>query len=216
MKHSISIVIANSQVLVRVGLKHLLSGLEGYRIVGEVKNEEELFQQFQSEQPDILIMDYNQPDCFSHLTVERIRGQYPGINILIISGDDDKKAIYDVLESGVNSFLTKTCDEHEIKDAVAATAKGDKFYCTRIIDYLLEKSFAKEEEEDCSPTPLSPREVEIVRLIAQGLIAKEIADELNLSTHTIYTHRKNIMKKLNMSSSSELILYALNNGLVSS
>jgi DNA-binding NarL/FixJ family response regulator len=142
--------------------------------------------------------------------------QYPNINILIISGDEDKKAIYDVLESGVNSFLTKTCDEHEIKDAIAATAKGDKFYCTRIIDYLLEKSFAKDEVEDCSPTPLSPREVEIVRLIAQGLIAKEIADELSLSTHTIYTHRKNIMKKLNMNSSSELILYALNNGLVSS
>jgi DNA-binding NarL/FixJ family response regulator len=216
MKHPISIVIANSQVLVRVGLKHLLNGQQGYRIAGEARNEEELFQQFQFDQPDILIMDYNQPDSFSHRTVERIREQYPNINILIISGDEDKKAIYDVLESGVNSFLTKTCDEHEIKDAIAATAKGDKFYCTRIIDYLLEKSFAKDEVEDCSPTPLSPREVEIVRLIAQGLIAKEIADELSLSTHTIYTHRKNIMKKLNMNSSSELILYALNNGLVSS
>ncbi len=214
MKHPISIVIADSQVLVRVGLKHLLSEQKGYRILGEARNEKELFQRLQSDRPDVLIMDYDQPDNFSHQTIESVRKKHPDTNILIISGDDNKNAIYQVLESGVNSFLTKTCDEDEIKDAVAATAKGEKFYCTRIIDYLLEKSFAKEEEEDCSPTPLSPREVEIVRLIAQGLIAKEIADVLSLSTHTIYTHRKNIMKKLNMNSSSELILYALNNGLV--
>lgn len=214
MKQPISIVIADSQVLVRVGLKHLLSKQEDYRILGEAKNENELLQWLKAERPDVLIMDYDQPENFSHQTIELVREHHPNTNILIISGDNNKNAIYQVLESGVNSFLTKTCDENEIRDAVAATAKGEKFYCTRIIDYLLEKSFAKDEEEDCSPTPLSPREVEIVRLIAQGLIAKEIADVLSLSTHTIYTHRKNIMKKLNINSSSELILYALNNGLV--
>jgi DNA-binding NarL/FixJ family response regulator len=215
MKKPISIVIADSQVLVRVGLKYLLSNPDQYDILGEAKNEKELFQRLDKDHPDVLILDYNQPDNFSHQTLDLIRKKFPQTNVLVISADNDKKAIYQVLESGVNSFLTKTCDEVEILDAVTATAKGEKFYCTRIIDYLLEKSFAKEEEEDCSPTPLSPREVEIVRLIAKGLIAKEIADVLSLSTHTIYTHRKNIMKKLNINSSSELILYALNNGLVS-
>jgi len=215
MRQPISIVIADSQVLVRVGLKHLLGNNDRYQILAEAKDEKELFSLLNSKHPDVLIMDYNQPDSFSHQTIDLVRKNYPETNILVISGDNNKQAIYQVLESGVNSFLTKTCDQEEIQDAVAATAKGEKFYCTRIIDYLLEKSFAKEEEEDCSPTPLSPREVEIVRLIAKGLIAKEIADTLNLSTHTIYTHRKNIMKKLNINSSSELILYAINNGLVS-
>lgn len=215
MRQPISIVIADSQVLVRVGLKHLLGNNDRYQILAEAKDEKELFSLLNSKHPDVLIMDYNQPDSFSHQTIDLVRKNYPETNILVISGDNNKQAIYRVLESGINSFLTKTCDQEEIQDAVAATAKGEKFYCTRIIDYLLEKSFAKEEEEDCSPTPLSPREVEIVRLIAKGLIAKEIADTLNLSTHTIYTHRKNIMKKLNINSSSELILYALNNGLVS-
>ncbi len=216
MEKPISIVIADSQVLVRVGLKHLLKDADRYLVVAEVPNEYELLEQLQARHIDVVIMDYNQPENFSHETIERLRKEYPQTNILVISSDQDKQGIYQVLESGVHSYLTKTCGVDEIHDAVAATAKGEKFYCTRIIDCLLEKSFAKEEDQNCSPTPLSPREVEIVRLIAKGLIAKEIANELNLSTHTIYTHRKNIMKKLNLNSSSELILYALNNGLVAS
>ena len=112
----------------------------------------------------------------------------------------------------MNSFLSKQCDEKEILDAVLATAKGEKFYCTNVLNYLLEKSFPKETE--CKPLPLSAREVEIVQLISTGLIAKEIAGKLNLSTHTIYTHRKNIMKKLGIGSTSELVLYAVNEGIV--
>lgn len=213
MEKPINIVLADAQYLVRTGLKHILADGSRYNIIGEAENEHQLFDNLQQCQADIVIMDYDQPEKFAYSTIARLRERFPHTNIMIVSGDDDKQAIYQVLESGVNSFMTKTCGREELEDAVNATAKGDKFYCTRIIDYLLEKSFSKE-EENCEPTPLSPREVEIVRLIAKGLIAKEIADALNLSTHTIYTHRKNIMKKLNISSSSELILYALNNGLV--
>ena len=112
----------------------------------------------------------------------------------------------------MNSFLTKECDETEILDAVMATAKNERFFCSKILNYILEKSFNK--SISCKPSPLSQREVEIVRLIAKGLIAKEIADRLNLSTHTVYTHRKNIMSKLKVKSASELVLYAVNNGIV--
>ena len=84
-------------------------------------------------------------------------------------------------------------------------------YCTNVLNHLLEKSFPK---DDCSPVPLTPREIEIVRLVASGLIAKEIASELNLSTHTVYTHRKNIMKKLKFGTTSELVLYAVNEGII--
>lgn len=213
MEKTISIVLADAQYLVRTGLKHILSNNDKYEIVGEANNEVQLLANLTKAKPDVVILDYNQPDSFNYDTISKLRDKHPETNIMIISADDNKQAIYQVLESGVNSFLTKTCDEEEIEDAVHATAKGEKFYCTRIIDYLLEKSFAKE-EENCQPTPLTPREVEIVRLIAKGLIAKEIADVLSLSTHTIYTHRKKIMKKLKITSSSELILYALNNGLI--
>jgi len=221
----ISITLADSQYLIRVGLKHLLGKHSHLQVVSEAGDEEELTEQLTRQRPEIVILDYDQPDAFDKSTVSRIKQLSPNSNILIISDDDDKEQIYQVLQSGVNSFLTKSCDEEEIIDAVKATAKGEKFFCTRILDYLLEKSFSKASENgertsaqnnkvSCEPTPLSPREIEIVQLIAQGMIAKEIARELSLSTHTIYTHRKNIMKKLQLSSASELVLYAVNRGLV--
>ncbi|MEM6965044.1 MAG: response regulator transcription factor [Bacteroidota bacterium] len=108
--------------------------------------------------------------------------------------------------------MTKGCDEEEIINAIKATAKQERFFCNKILNFILEKSFAK--SDDGTTTPLTTREIEIVRLVVEGKIAKEIADELNLSTHTIYTHRKNIMNKLELKSTSELVLYAVEKGFV--
>lgn len=209
----ISILLADSHHLVRLGLRQLLADEKGFAIIGEATDEESLLEELAHHNPQIVILDYNQPGSFSEHTIKQIRTEAPKVNVLVISSDNEKSSIFQVLEYGINSFVTKTCGEEEIIDAVKATAKGEKFFCTKVLDYLLEKSFSKE-EENCAPTPLTPREIEIVRLVAKGLIAKEIAGILNLSTHTVYTHRKNIMKKLNLNTSSELVLYAINNGIV--
>lgn len=211
---AITVVLADEQHLVRTGLKQVLGRIGQLQIVGEAGDEEELLEILgQTPAPRIVVMDYNQPDSFNHETIKAIKKLSPQTQILIISADNEKQSIYRVLENGVSSFLTKTCGEEEILDAIQATAKGEKFFCTKIVDYLLEKSFSKE-EENCAPTPLTAREIEIVRLVAKGLIAKEIASELNLSVHTVYTHRKKIMKKLAIGSSSELVLYAVNQGIL--
>lgn len=209
-----SVLLADEQPLVRLALRQLLSQKEQYFVVGEVGNEEELIASLRINPPDLVVMDYSQSDNFRPGSVAKIRSISPLSKILIISADTRKENIFQVLELGVTSFLTKTCGINEILDAAQATLKGDKFFCTRVIDFLLEKSFAKGSDVSCAPTPLSNREIEIVQLSAKGLIAKEIADVLNLSTHTIYTHRKNIMKKLHINSASELVLYAVNKGLV--
>ena len=211
--NSISIVIADAEHLVRRGMRDLFSEIEDFNILSETENEEELIEEVQKHQPQVVILDHNQPKHFRPETVKQVKTIAPKSNILIISNDEDKKVIYQILEAGVKSYLTKTCDEEEVLDAVRATAKGDKFFCSRVLDFLWEKSFAKE-SEDTVVSPLSNREVEIVKLVAKGLIAKEIASELNLSTHTVYTHRKNIMKKLKLGTSTELVLYAVNHGIV--
>ncbi len=212
---TVSIILADAQFLTREGLKQLLRQEAAYRVSGEAENERELLTLAAEKQPDVLIIDYNQQGRFDASVFEKIRRISPATRFMVLSDDNDKKTIYDVLERGVNSFLTKTCGEKEVLNAVKATTAGEKFFCSKVLDYLLEKSFARPEEESCAPTPLTPREIEIVRLVARGMIAKEIADMLSLSTHTVYTHRKNIMKKLNLSTSSELVLYAVNNGIVS-
>lgn len=211
---NISILIADAQCLTRKGLRYLLNHHPGYRIAGEAENEEALVKLLKNNPPQVVILDYDQPGHFDRSTIRKIRKVSPQTRTLVISDDADKNSIFRVLETGINSFLTKSCGETEILDAVKATAKGEKFFCTKVLDCLLEKTFSKK-DNDCAPTPLTPREIEIVRLVAQGLIAKEIAERLNLSTHTVYTHRKNIMKKLQLNTSSELVLYAVNQGLVS-
>ncbi len=209
---AITVAIADSQVLVRLGLRHLLAERSDFTVVAEAGTEAELMSRLQDASAQVIIIDYNQPRRFAADTIRKLKEHYPQSNILVISSDEDRNSVYEVLEMGVNSFLTKTCDQSEIVDAVRATAKGDKFYCTRVVNYLLEKSFAKNPQ--ATVTPLSEREIEIVQLIAKGFIAKEIAKLLHLSKHTIYTHRKNIMRKLDLKSSSELVLYAVEQGWV--
>lgn len=206
------VVIADSESLVRIGLSYLLRDKTDCEVVGMATNETQLSELLKTYKPDILILDYNQPRHFSPETLELVKKLSPKTKLLIISGDEDKRTIYRVLETGVNSYLSKHCDEKEILDALEATAKGEKFYCTNVLNHLLEKSFPKPDK--CDPLPLTPREIEIVQLVAEGLIAKEIASRLHLSTHTVYTHRKNIMKKLKLGSTSELVRWAIQEGIV--
>lgn len=209
-----SIVVADTQFLVRLGLKNLIRNFADFKISGEAQNEEELIDFLSSKKADVVILDYSQQKSFGIETIHRINKFSPETNILIISADNNKKNIYEVLELGVSGFLTKQCEQEEIQNAIKAVSKGEKFFCNNVLNYILEKSFSPEEEGDCSSTPLTFREIQVVKLIASGKIAKEIGSDLNLSTHTVYTHRKNIMRKLELNSTSELVIYAINHGII--
>ncbi len=211
---TIKVAIADSQYLIRVGLRHLIGGQPEFELLWEASRKEQLFHLLNQNPPDVLIFDYNKPKSFDQEDLKRIRKDFPWVGVLIISADDSRENIYQVLEEGVNSFLTKECDQTEIFSAIKATAAKEKFFCSKVLDYLIQKSFHR--PETCAPTPLSPREIEIVQLVAEGKTAKDISEELFISPHTIYTHRKNIMRKLKLGSSSELILYAVRQGWVNS
>jgi len=208
-----TILLADAQFLVRAGLRCILAEQTEVQIVGEAATEEELFQQLQALRPDMLIIDYNSPKRFSREVIALVSGLYPTLRILAISDDSDKNSILRVLDHGVLSFLTKSCGEQEVSDAVRATVRGDKFFWSKILDVLLEKSLGRT-TATCAPSPLSAREIEVVQLVVKGYIARQIADMLHLSPHTVYTHRKNIMKKLQLQSPAELTLYALQNGII--
>lgn len=209
----ITITIADSQYLTRRGLKQVLTQRQGFRVVAELTTEEELLKHLQTAPPDVLILDYNQPRHFSPDTIPKVKKYAPQTEVLVITADDEKERIFGVIQSGVNCFLTKECDEAEILDAIHAANSRSKFFCSRVLEFILEKSFTNPEENN-APTPLTPREKEIVVLTAKGLIAKEIAAQLNLSTHTVYTHKKRIMKKLELKSPVQLVMYALENGMI--
>ncbi|MGW8121047.1 response regulator transcription factor [Roseivirga echinicomitans] len=132
---------------------------------------------------------------------------YPNLNILVITDDLDSVRIRSVLKMGVKGFLTKSCSEGEILETLRSIKTGKTFFCNRVLKALV--------DEDSRYFELSEREKDVVRLIASGNSSTEIADMLNISIHTVNSHRKNILKKLKLKSPTELIIFAAEQGWVS-
>lgn len=216
----IKILIADTHTLTREGIKSLLSKRKDIQVAGEARNSQELSDKIKKIAPDIVIIDFHIPEHFSIDDIAFIRKNYPQTAVLVISTCQNKQDVLKVLDYGVNGYLLKECDEDEVLSAVYAAAKKEKFFCGRVMDAILEKVTHKCPIgaicDHCQPVSLSEREVEIVKLIAEGKTTNDIAEILNRSFHTIGSHRKNIFEKLRIRNSSELILYALKKGIITS
>lgn len=211
---SIKVALADKQILTRVGLKSFIEEKTDLDLLDDVDSFQDLKTLLEAHQPQVLLVDYNLRDFISIKELREVRKLSPNTRILVISSDNNKANIFEVLEIGVSGYVTKECSQHEIVGAIYATAKGEKFFCNKVLDLILEKHLKKDADE-CLPTELSVREVEVVKWTASGLNARQIADKLHLSHHTVYTHRKNVMKKLALGSVSELTLYAVKTGIIS-
>ena len=210
----IKILIADAQYLAVAGLQQLLSGEKDFFISGIASCKNELLDILKTAPPEILIIDYNKLEDFSINNIEDVCELVPDTKTVIISSDNEKDNIFTALGAGIFGFLTKDCGKEEIVNALHASVRGEKFFCHKVLDIMLQHHRDKG-QEDCSPSALSPRELQIVRLVAKGFSAKSIAELLHLSLHTVYTHRKNIMRKLNVNSASEMISFAFSEKLIS-
>lgn len=215
--HPVKIVLADAQYLARAGFRQLFSEQENILVVGEAGCLSDLDTVVGKEKADIVVFDYFDSEDYEIEDICKIKTNHPDVRFLVVTADSDKSNIFKVLECGVNSILTKNCSKEEIINAVLATSRKEKFFCNKVLEIILEKHLKGEESEaNCAPSSLTAREIEVVELIASGISTKVMADQLCLSTHTIYTHRKNIMRKLGINSVSELVLYAVNAGIVPS
>lgn len=212
------ILVADAHTLTREGIKSILSRKEDIQICGEAKDNTELPKELKRLKPDIVIIDFYVPNYFSIEDIAFIRKKYPHIRIVVISTNTKKEDVLKVLDLGVNSYLLKECSENEVISAVYAATQKEKFFCGRVMDAILEKTthYCTPDSvcEQCQEPLLSEREIEIIKLITEGFTTHEIAEKLILSFHTISTHRKNIYNKLNIRSSSELIVYAMKKGII--
>ncbi len=209
----ISVLLADSQFLIREGLKTIVAAQSDMEVVGESASPERLFEALQQHKPDLLIIDHDTMDFEQEDQWEQWLKLVSTQRVLIISQDQQRARITKLLEKGVNAFLTKCCDEEEIVSAIRAAVKGEKYFCNKVLDILID-SVREDSRDNCAPSSLTLREAEIVRLIASGTKTRDIAASLHLSPHTVNTHRKNIFKKLGIRSGQELVLYALNTGLL--
>lgn len=206
----IDILIVNNNLIAGEGLKTILQSRLGNRVLGVVDNKENFITSSKKYFPDIVVVDYSQPS-FGVDFIAEIKRIYKSTKILAITDVLPKQTIYKALKLGVNSYLLDDCQKPEILEAIEDTYQGKQFYCGHVIDILAEKD---DELLGCVGTSLSDREVEIIRMISDGLTNKEIADALCLSTHTVNTHRKNIMTKLGLKNTAGIVIYAFKENII--
>ena len=207
---SVSVIVAHQHALVREGLSHILQEMPDAELHATCTNAADLLPMLESGS-GVLILDPLHVDGMELQDVELLQ-QFSGWKVLRITACEQMAMVRQLVGTGIQGYLTRTCDRQEIEEAIMRVAKGETTYCHKVLDILMGQAPA--DSERCDPAILSEREVEIIRLIASGLTTREIAGKLYRSEHTISTHRKNIMRKLNLRSSSELMVYAMASGLI--
>lgn len=209
----IKVLLADSQPLTFAGLTHILKERHDLSIVDQVATRDHLTGLLKEHKPDLLIADYDIPGYITKDDLAATKYYSPQTNVLVISSDNDKENILQVLQSGAIGYLTKSCSREEIIMAVYAVARGEKFFCQKILNIIMEKHFSPD-PVDVLPGTLTVRETEILKLLASGYSTQKVADQLHLSPHTVHTHRKSIIKKLNIKSPTEFVIYAMDFGLI--
>ena len=204
------VVLADFQFLTRKGIASLINAIPGMHLIKQVDEDGSLEETINEINPQLAVVDvYGREDILLP-QIERAK-QTSHTSFLVISNSQDKESIQRLLDIGVRGILTKNCSEDEITNGLIAVSKGSRFFCNTVLDMMVQ---GETDEEDCEPTNLSKREFEVIELITKGKTTQQIADELHLSVHTINSHRKNILRKLNLNSPAELIVYVLESGLV--
>jgi DNA-binding NarL/FixJ family response regulator len=212
----IKILIADNSYLALKGFEALLSENSDFQLVAEANTYEVLFEKLKLHRPDLLIIDYTSSP-FSVENIQQALKKYPSTKVLAITPNISKSMVLRAMDSGVISYLLKDCDKEEITEAIYKTVKGEKFLCGKVLDVITNEP--KEAIMDayypsCEGVNVTDREMEIIKLVAEGHSNKQIADMLFLSTHTVTTHRKNIMGKLKVNNTAGLVLFAVKNNLL--
>jgi two-component system response regulator NreC len=205
----VRIVIADDHAIVRRGLRQLLEQEACFEVVAEAGDVESARRYLLGHHPDVLVLDLNMPGEPSMDAIPRLREEFPGTQIVVLTMQNEPAVARSALGAGVLGYVLKESADTELVDAVRAAVAGQPYMNPRLGARLAAEPPAG------PPDGLTPRELEILRMIALGKTNGQIAHELFLSVRTVETHRAHIQRKLEVTDRSELVRYALDRGLVS-
>ncbi len=214
---SLSILIADDHDIIRAGIKNVLQDHADYQVVAEAKDGEEVVAKVEQHKPDILLLDISMPKISGLDIIEQIHHISPQTKILIISVHKAHAYIMKAFQAGVKGYLYKESAGEELLPALFKISAGHIYLTPSVSSYLVEKALKKSEKsEEKSPKEalISPREQEILRLVAEGKTAKEIAKILYISQRTVENYKNNLLKKLGLHRTSDLIKYAIKHKIV--
>ena len=208
---SIRILLADDHSVVRHGFRRILDAQEDMEVVGEVSNGREAVEQAAALQPDLIIMDVTMPELNGIEATRRIAEIVPRARVLALSMHRDPVYVREILRAGARGYLLKDSSEVDLVSAIRAVAQGEGYLSPAVSEAVL----SDYRKHVTNPIDLlTSREREVLQLVAEGKTNKEIATGLNLSVYTIEAHRGKIMEKLNLHSVSEMVRFAIRNGLI--
>src|ERR1700682_668226 len=214
---NLRILIADDYELVRHGIRALLQSRRGWRVVGEAADGKEALEKTTVLKPDVGIRDIEMPKLDVLEVTRLIREATPNVKVIILTNDESHQRVARVLKAGVCGYVHKSDQAKQLVKAITAVSQGQVFFSSKVSSLVLEV-FRNTRKESESPklwqNQLSPRELEILRLLAEGKKNNEIAGLLGITARTVETHRAKIMIKLGLHSTRELIYYAIRNEIV--
>ncbi|GLX47934.1 DNA-binding response regulator [Streptomyces hygroscopicus subsp. hygroscopicus] len=212
------VVVADDQTVVREGIVMLLGLLPGIEVIGAAGDGEEAVRLVGELAPDVVLMDLRMPRCDGVEATRRIREQYPGTQVVVLTTYADDESLFPALRAGARGYLTKDAGGEEIVRAVESVLSGEAGLSPSVQRRLLERlSQAEPQPLPAAPAPpdgLTTRETEVLVLIAEGLSNQEIARRLHVSTATVKTHINNLFAKTGLKDRAQAVRYAYGKGLV--
>ena len=207
----IRILIADDHGIVRSGLRMLIDRQPDMTVVAEANDGVDALERTQSEHPDVAVLDVSMPRMTGLQAAREIRSHSPDTRVLMLSMHDDDRYFFEGLEAGAAGYVLKRAADTDLIDAVRTVAAGGTFLSDEAQTSLMREWQEGRSEPE---SPLTPREREVVKLIAEAFTNKQIAQTLRLSEKTVESHRSNLLTKLGMRDRVELVRYAIKNGLV--
>jgi DNA-binding NarL/FixJ family response regulator len=214
---TIRVLLADDHNLIRAGLRLVVSQQPDFQVAGEAENGRQAVALAEQLKPDVVVMDIKMPDLNGIEACQQIRDTLPDTQVVMLSMHSDETYVLRALKAGARAYLLKDSAEADLARAIRAAVDGKSFFSPAVGKVLLEDYMRKLQRTGAEDSYelLSPREREILQVVAEGKSSKEIANVLNLSVYTVETHRAKIMQKLNLRSMPELILYAVRKGIIS-
>jgi DNA-binding NarL/FixJ family response regulator len=207
------ILIADDHGIVRSGIRMLIDRQEGMRVVAEAEDGIEAVALAQSSHPDVAILDVSMPRMTGLQAAREIKARAPDTSVLLLSMHDDERYFFDAVDVGASGYVLKRAADTDLIDAIQAVARGEQFVSPDTERAVIKEWLGGSRDERLAD-PLTPRELDVVKLIAEAHTNKQIAETLQVSEKTVESHRANVLSKLGMRDRVELVRYAIRRGLV--